>query len=606
MLLCSTGTDGIATGNTGLGFYLRDMIDRRRFFIAGWLAGKGVTMAADRRGKFRFNRRVEEPRRRIMSAQAKENMLAILIRNREAFFRVKDKLTVVRMQHWSAAYTALWKIVCAYYNKHQTMIPRDILLLECQALIDENTGEITGGEIDVVDAFIQFAFDPHSFDCDDITTSVPHRDWAVRSVVRFMQEGTASRVMDRVTTASGTINENLPLVLQQFHAESNEIEAINRPRVGLVFPDNWDTKHRHKLFKTNVATLDFFIDGQRAGEVIGVLGPSGTCKTTLAVQAVVRAAEQCAALAVTGGIHNGRKPVVFYITYETDRQEFGERCIACHAGITRNTLIAMASLQSLPGPKDPIPKEDMDRYAKQIQAGAYLSQRQRVVMATKLINEYCVFIDFSAMDPESPMMEGFGTGGIPEIDSFIAAETSERPLWPYVVWLDHISGMIDMMEDGPRMDDNTQMHRVIAKAPGQARRMIAKKYECPVWLIHQLSGLANTKRPGARMDHSEAEGSKLFGKYCDFSICISKPDNRQYAVFEATKTRRTERRNSAVVWVEGAYNQLHDKSGVYTVDPVRRTILTKKEMAGAPSVGTQQAIAQQQIAVNSSLSEKFL
>lgn len=542
-----------------------------------------------RRRDFLFRKPHDETRRRALTPREKEEMLAVLIRNPDAFLLVKDKLSVEKMASWSSGYAAVWKVVRNFYNKHQVLPPENILTRDLQALIHHNTGEIQDEELTAIDQFIEYVYDPQAFNGDDITTNLLYQKRAIATAVRFIQESAASTLADRVSIDRGTVPDNMPALLEKYHNEVVAAEAIQQPRDSRVFPDGWDVKKRFKLFSTGFSILDRLLNKQRAGEVYGVLGISGVCKTTLAVKSIVAMAESCAAKEALGETRDGCRYVVFYVTYETDKEEFGERCIACHAGIRRDDLINMDSMESLPGPNDPIPEDDKVKFARQIELGTYVCQRDRAMAAVKLINDYVVFVDYSAMDPDMDVDDTWGTGGIREVASFVQTTVRTQKVWPMVLWLDHISGMINMIEDAPNDDPNKKLHREIAKAAGLSRRLIAKKYECPVWLLHQFNGVSNKKVTGAKLHHTDAEGCKSFANFCDFAICIGQKNSDQMVPFEATKTRRTgSNSKSGVVRIDGEFCQLHDVSDMFVVDSVRQRIIAREELNNAPSKQTKQ------------------
>jgi hypothetical protein len=59
----------------------------------------------------------------------------------------------------------------------------------------------------------------------------------------------------------------------------------------------------------------------------------------------------------------------------------------------------------------------------------------------------------------------------------------------------------------------------------ECRRQIADRWNCPVWLIHQLSGEANLRRPGAVQHHRDAADCKTFGDSLDACFVLGQRDH---------------------------------------------------------------------------------
>lgn len=58
----------------------------------------------------------------------------------------------------------------------------------------------------------------------------------------------------------------------------------------------------------------------------------------------------------------------------------------------------------------------------------------------------------------------------------------------------------------------------------ECRRQIADRWNCPVWLIHQLNGEANQKKPGAMQHHRNAADCDSFGENLDACFVLGQRD----------------------------------------------------------------------------------
>ena len=111
------------------------------------------------------------------------------------------------------------------------------------------------------------------------------------------------------------------------------------------------------------------------------------------------------------------------------------------------------------------------------------------------------------------------------------------------------------------------------------RSHIAAELECPVWLVHQLSGKANEKGPGAFYDYTDSAESKSFAENLDFCFVIGKPNAENLCQLTCPKHRRTGNFPTQVVRIDGERSCLLWTKGKYVIDPHTRSICSAADAA---------------------------
>ena len=111
------------------------------------------------------------------------------------------------------------------------------------------------------------------------------------------------------------------------------------------------------------------------------------------------------------------------------------------------------------------------------------------------------------------------------------------------------------------------MRHWVTNAPLEAKNRIAAKYDCPVWLMHQISGAANTKSPGAQYHHTDAAESKSFAENLDFSFSVGTPNAMGLCQLIATKHRRTGHQPPQIIQIRGDLSTVVFAGDNYVLHP---------------------------------------
>lgn len=533
-------------------------------------------------GKARDMRPRIERRAELDSAK-KDEMMAIVIRNAEAYDAVSEILTIKHVRRISEGHALVWKVVRDFHAQHNELPPRGSLVADLHNALKANEGLLTDDEKLEVDDFLDYAYDLAEHG-KEIEQSKSHVRVAMATCQQFLQEHAVVDLRD-VVLKEGGFAIDLPSILERKQAELDVIGTLTDGELEQPFPTGWDTREHVKLFTTGCETLnDLMGGGWRGSEVILFMGPYGSCKTTLAVHSTANlikyAADEYANDRTLDANGQKRRPVVVLIFTEGEKQDYRLRLLANLAQVPWKTLARMSSLDDLCKKKKvactDLTKYEAKEFAEQAAAGGegFIPEHYRVQRAVALCNQFLVLLDCTSSEDNQ---KSTGTGGVPEIANVINAHfRKHKDSYPLAFWLDHASALVDRMAEAGGMEVDKMMHLILKRIPRQFKDKVAKKWHAPVAILHQLSGEANARSVLAELSHADAAGSKSIGEYVDFSFVANRPDNEQMTRVKATKCRREPPTAQRVVYVDGNFQRLVDRTADHVIDGGR--IINKKDM----------------------------
>lgn len=528
----------------------------------------------------------------IVSEAMRQEMLAIACRNEDAFTAIRQRLDADTMRRVSQPYAAIWQAVCEYHDANDSLPDQPLLRAETSRVIEDEYFTLSPTQEEHLGDLIEMIFDDTAYKTP-VEDSREHSKWAVQTAQKLLTQLAAEEVTEKLKDPATLVR--LPAMLQAMTDQVSAIQTMSAVRSGDLFATGWDVIEQKPLFSTGLAIIDEFIGGMRAGETYGFMGPYGSCKTTLAVQAIVKAADQCAKLWETmladyqqkmaawkASDRTGEKPtrpprpMAFYASYETPVGEFRERCLAVSANVPRSRLLQMdkRGVKSLRGPTDEPAAYEKEIFAEQFANKIEVpSEQERVLATAAKLNQYVVFIDMTGKTEERAAK---GKGGVAELANELRFELKERNARAYVLWLDHAASMAEeqMMAEERESYERRELLRSIPKMLGTT---IAGRLECPVFILQQLSGEANSRRTSANIDHTDADECKSFGMYLDFAITATRPNPEQVCIFRCTKHRRTPPLPHKFIRVAGDYNRVEDVSAYYTLEGGGMAVVSKQQ-----------------------------
>ena len=517
-------------------------------------------------------------RRSQTDPENKMRMMAILIRNEEAFKTVQDHLSKEMFPPHDTLYAVLWQAVLDFYEEHNELPDYELVTAEIQAKIAEESDLLNDTEVEELDQFLEWAFDEDSFKSGKVNGKT-YTNWCVNAAKAFMQEQVAFSTRELVHK-DNTVPADLPTLLSEQRLKSEEIATIALGAAKMAFPDKWDETAGIDLVTTGVPFLDRFLGGGHAGgELYGVLGPYGSCKTTLALMLLVEGARSFKAKVSKDG-YDGKIPLAFMISYETRTPEMQSRTVGYAARVQRRSLEAMKSLQDL-SKSGELHGYEKKIFRRKLAAGRkIMGELGRVEQATQWMNPHVVFVDMTGYDEDHRTAGG---GGLKEIARRITMELRGRPdTCCGLVIIDYVGAMVkrQMAADDIQSD---QMRHMISNAPLSAKAMIGDQFDCPIWLMHQLSGEANARGEGAKMHHTDSGEAKNFGENLHFALVLGNPNRDNLCTLACTKHRRQPPRDSTIIKIDGAMNRVLDMDGKYVLDVSTRRIMSMSEQSRMPT-----------------------
>lgn len=321
-------------------------------------------------------------------------------------------------------------------------------------------------------------------------------------------------------------------------------------------------------------------DGEHAH--LFVLGDfTVTHNTTIAIQSIWTGTQHVDRMVSENRNRDGKIPLVFYAAYETPPAEIRERLISVAASIPRDRLASVRP-RNLRAEGEPLlPYEEIE-FERFIAAGvAVRSEQERLRSVIPLTQRYVVILNMTGAAETEGGFSG-GKGYVPELAAQINAICRERNGYPHVVWVDHLSAMVDSHCSTGTFDKDGKMD-LLKRGPLYLGQSIAKKHRTKVWVLHQLSGEANSRNSAAALHHTDAAGSKSVAEYVDCAFTITVPNQESIAVLSLTKRRRMGPTAPRFVCVEGGFGRVKDATHRYQFDSSRRNIISRfdAEVTGA-------------------------
>lgn len=521
-------------------------------------------------------------KRNPLSESEKELMMMVLIRSPLAFERARNILTDEHFGEFNAGYGLLWAATLDYFNKYDELPELEFLQAGINSRIEEDPGLLTDTEEDDVNELVLKAFDPDWG--DKLQTHEPYANWACDVVQKFMEEGLARRLQAELLSTHGRVAEDIPAMLELASAEVSQIASIHDGGGQVAFPEGWDLGGGINIMQSGVSFIDEFLNGGHApGEVYGILGPFGSCKTTLSVQLSVEAARRghAASLMAESGNKLG---VAFVFSYEARLPELRLRVLSYAARVERASLESMSASEGMKmlSTADTLKPYEKAMFKKKIAKGLKVQgERERVEAAIKWLNKHLILVDMSGYDEHR---RHAGAGGIDEVSRIISTELRRlrgQGYDPYVehVSVDYVGAMAHRMLEKQEKDESA-MRFFVARAPLNAKHRISDQFNCPTTLFQQLSGSANSKSAKVAMNHTDAAESKSFAENLDFCICIGTQTKDALCRMDCTKHRRAPGKPAAIVEILGARNMVRAVDDKYVIDPGDGSIQLASEAHG--------------------------
>jgi hypothetical protein len=403
-----------------------------------------------------------------------------------------------------------------------------------------------------------------------------------------------NRNVDRVNT-----------LVKAFETAKNRLDGLDSPLIDELFCDGLGVPLDVTYTPTGVSVIDKHVGGgMLGGEMLLFMGPFGSCKTTFAVMAACNMAKACQRifnaqqgpfLEQPDGTQVQRCPVVFYVSTEATRNEFQQRCLTFLAEIPRERILESRGdlnfFSDSPVPTQPYEHEIEAQKRDALRqhnlnpdifgcSTTYVSERQRIQTAIELLRKHLLFVEF--MDSNAKFKQ-YGKNGVTDIQSIMDNHLRlNSATYVYSFVLDHVSALANRVCE--KKDSHDNLHLVINTICRSLSEKIAKSYNIPVIVMHQLSGKANkmARNIATQIDHTDGSQSSSIGEFADIAVTTTRPVSREQIVkFAFTKVRRgAPVMQNPLVKVDGKFSRLIDYSDRLILDG--DMVIPKRETRAVP------------------------
>jgi hypothetical protein len=509
-------------------------------------------------------------RRNPLSDRQKRLMLSVLIRKAGAFEVAKTQLRAEHFSEVEKIYKLVWQTVLDFYESYEELPAVEELLGELQARLEEvDSAYLSPEQVEDLDRFIGVAYDMPA-------KSLKERV-ALRYLQRFLEDDLAIKAREAFAVSEAT-PQSMHDLIQSFSSVAIDIQNLQDTPVDEPFPVGWNKVPPVLKKSTMFGWLDEFLNGGDAvNEVIAVVGPFGSCKTLLATQLSTRAARTAHADFREAKSSGGEAvlKLSYHVTYEEPVELLRVRALSYIGMIDRKYLES--------GNPDELSTVAHSREYERVQFKdkAICCELQRWKDAQRWLNRNWRVIDFT----------GFGEGrehlGQNDVAEIVAAIKSDLARFSRKIGIrcevekiiiDYAGLAVKRLLESKNLNDDDHLRHHLAKYPGKAKRLLAARFKCPVYVFHQLSGAANALSPGVMPKKTDIAECKMFLENADFGIVIGNPLPDGLCSVSLQKARRAKNIKNIVVRINGALCRLEDTCGEWVLYERGRTIISREDL----------------------------
>lgn len=438
-----------------------------------------------------------------------------------------------------------WNALTNYFEKNLTLPPNeDIWNVEI--------ARIASSQNIILDENIFEKFKEHQkkFKLDREAAEYFATYWLnERVIVKFIADKVDEDVFDLSTTLSEAIQKQRSI-------------DFKKPKLDNVINLFDAALERNNIVPTGVSFIDSLVGGGLGRKEVSILlGATGSGKTTLSIQTA------CAS-AYDEYKKNG-KGVVVFISYELDGKAIAKRIISNAAKIPRSKLERIKNRSELSSANDP---QVYEREVLSTEEDYLAGEKERLNQALKWTSDYLLALDFSGRGDDPKV----GCGGVPEVVKHLEAIQNLGKDIRLVI-LDWAGVMVRRhVATKNARDSNAEITRELHMLCDDVYRLIAEPFDCHVLVVHQLSGVANLKKPSSTFSHADAEGCKSFGVSAWNSFVLGVKDrNTNIVKFECTKTRNASSTGYRLLFLDGDFCRFKDVTNDFVIDNLTNAIISK-------------------------------
>ena len=356
-----------------------------------------------------------------------------------------------------------------------------------------------------------------------------------------------------VTGSNGQIGAELVPHLRGLYGAENVLATDLQPK---------PLTAASEFLPTGLPLIDRPLGGVRRRDVNGIIAVTGGGKTTMAAHMAAVGSQ----LSYAAGGANCEH--VLFFSYEEPIARIRPRILAAGCLIDRNRLEALTNFDQLAtGPS----AYDHEVSAFQGGTSLVLPEAERYAAQSEVLNNALVCFDMSGCE-EYPTA---GYGYVNEIATCTdrLVQTTGRGVRSCII--DWAGLVCDKYREIKNMDDSAQ-RTLLSKFAEICRREIAERFNCTVWVFHQIRAEATGKSATVRLHHSDAMESKAFAVHMAVCGCIGRADaNTGCRLLTWSKVRYfpEARTPSAAIRIHERFAHIQDVSNQMTVDDSGRRLI---------------------------------
>ena len=285
-------------------------------------------------------------------------------------------------------------------------------------------------------------------------------------------------------------------------------------------------------------------------------------------------------LAVNGAryqmqLHRDSKPsgYWYYFSYESPiTPDIRARVISYSAEIHfSHTMKRFRNISELSTSID-LKEYEKKRWDKQIKAGLKIpGEYERFKAAVDAMGDKLKLKDMSGTKNPS-----IGSKGIEEIARVLQDGLSQgRDVIGIVI---DYAGIMVERQMAARNDKVENEFAHLNRFVNNVRTQIAGRFNCIVWVLHQLHGDAAAASPTTKQHHSKARGARNFADNANFAFNIGTKDLQTgCCVITCSKARRAEMlKDPPIIYLDGPFGLMEAQDNKYQLDQNTKKIVNKE------------------------------
>jgi len=499
------------------------------------------------------------------------NLFLCMLRNPTFFDEARN---VVKENQFNEAtephYRLLWRSMCNLRDSQHTWSYLD-MIVECHMYLKSHPGafvpELQHALLDEnPDGIIWHAF---TFPAEHINVQNG------RNMLKmFLHERTIAQSIDQLmqSVPEGMYPEKLGEHLDAIQAQREAIEGMSGVPYKPVVPSIDEVRPPSSVIHpTGIRFIDSVFGGQREGDANGIIGVTGTGKSTMAGYMAVKSAK----IAYDDAIREGKSSpdLSAFFTYEESMEKMVPRIWSSALKISRKKL------ETLTNPRAELTtRANMDTYEQSLEKGddeQYLSEQERWQLHSGWVNKSLEIYDMSGSE-EYPHA---GQGYIAEMASILDTRRQARGSGVRSVYIDYAGLVVERHMAAQNMsEDSTRL--LLAKFGNTVKREIAQRFNCTVWIFHQVAGTMMNSNPTSLINHNMAAESKSFAVNLATCGCMGTVDPiTGCRRFNWSKVRfiKQEDVSPVTLRINEEFAQMEDVTADYVVDEALRSFVSRSE-----------------------------